>query len=186
MTALGLRLETAGVELVTLGPQHVEQLAALRVANAEDIRITSATRQPYQPGLGDVLRSLQHRIESAGGELYPFVILNEGVIVGDLNLTQVIRGPEESANIGLLVDRDRRGQGIATTAIALACRLAFEELALHRLQAGIQPTNLASQKAFVRNDFERIGLARGYLFVNGVWRDHLLFQKLAPLDSDAR
>ncbi len=170
----------AGVELVTLGHQHVEQLAALRVANAADIRSTSATRQPYESVLDDVLRSLRYRIETAGTELYPFVILHGGVVAGDLNLTQVIRGPEESANVGLLVDRDRRGQGVATTAVALACRLAFEELALHRLQAGILPTNLASQKAFIRNGFERIGLARGYLFVDGAWRDHLLFQKLAP------
>ncbi|HEX3618046.1 MAG TPA: GNAT family protein [Solirubrobacteraceae bacterium] len=170
----------AGVELVTLGHQHVEQLAALRVANAEDIRVTSATRQPYEFGRDDVVRSLQYRIETAGAELYAFVILRDGIIVGDLNLTQVIRGAEESANVGLLVDAGCRGQGIATTAIALACRIAFEELSLHRLEAGIQPANLASQKAFIRNDFERIGLARGFLFVNGAWRDHLLFQKLAP------
>jgi ribosomal-protein-alanine N-acetyltransferase len=170
----------AGVELVTLGHQHVEQLAALRVANAEDIRVTSATRQPYEFGLDDVVRSLQYRIATASAELYAFVIRRDGIIVGDLNLTQVIRGAEESANVGLLVDAGCRGQGIATTAIALACRIAFEELTLHRLEAGIQPANLASQKAFIRNDFERIGLARGFLLVNGAWRDHLLFQKLAP------
>ena len=170
----------AGVELVTLSHDHIDELAAVRVANAEDIRASAASRQPYEFTLDDVARTLRYRIESAPAELYPFVIMREGQIVGDLNLSQVVRGPEESANVGLLVDRGARGQGIATTAIALACRLAFEELALHRLQAGIQPANLASQKAFVRNGFERIGLARRYLFVAGEWRDHLLFQKLAP------
>jgi [ribosomal protein S5]-alanine N-acetyltransferase len=175
-----LRLGKDGVELVTLDDRHVAALASLRIANSEDIRATSATRQPYEFGYDDVVRSLQYRIASADSELYPFVIVRDGAVVGDLNLTQVIRGPEESANVGLLVDHGQRGQGIATVAIALACRLAFEELGLHRLQAGIQPGNLASQKAFIRNEFERIGLARGYLCVNGTWRDHLLFQKLAP------
>jgi hypothetical protein len=155
-----LKLGMDGVELLTLGHQHVEELAQLRVANADDIRVTSATRQPYEFGFDDVLRSLQYRIETYGSELYPFVIVRDGA--------------------GVLVDRGARGQGVATTAIALACRLAFEGLMLHRLQAGIQPANLASQKAFIRNDFEEIGLARGFLFVNGAWRDHLLFQKLAP------
>lgn len=169
-----------GVELATLAHSHVDQLAALRIANADDIRISSASRQPVEFTFDDAARTLQYRIELASQELYPFVICREGAVVGDLNLTQVIRGPEESATVGLLVDRELRGQGIATTAIALACRLAFDELALHRLQAGIQPANLASQKAFVRNGFERIGLARGFLFVDGAWRDHLLFQKLAP------
>jgi ribosomal-protein-alanine N-acetyltransferase len=169
-----------GVELRTLGQQHVEELARVRVANAEDIRVTSATRQPYEFGFDDVVRSLQYRIETSGAELYSFVIVRDGAVIGDLNLTQVIRGPEESANVGVLVDRGARGQGVATTAIALACRLAFQELMLHRLQAGIQPANVASQRAFVRNDFEQIGLARAFLFVNGAWRDHLLFQRLSP------
>jgi [ribosomal protein S5]-alanine N-acetyltransferase len=169
-----------GVELLTLAHRHVAELAALRVANADDIRHTAATRQPYELSFDDVTRSLQYRIETARLELYPFVIMRDGRVVGDLNLTQVIRGAEDSANVGLLVDGAVRNQGIASTAIALACRLAFEELALHRLQAGIQPTNLASQRAFIRNDFERIGLAKAFLFVDGAWRDHLLFQKLAP------
>ena len=180
MSEPSLSLRMDGVELITLAQQHVAELATLRVANAEDIRRTAATRQPYELSFDDVARSLQYRIEAAGTELYPFVIMRDGRVVGDLNLTQVIRGAEDSANVGLLVDGAVRNQGIASTAIALACRLAFEELALHRLQAGIQPTNLASQRAFIRNDFEQIGLARGYLFVDGAWRDHLLFQKLAP------
>ncbi len=169
-----------GVELVSLAHDHVERLARVRVANADDIRTSSATRQPYETGFDDVVRGLQWRIEVAGQDLHPFVICCEGEIVGDLNLSQVVRGAQESANVGLLVDQARRGQGIATRAIALACRLAFEELELHRLQAGIQPSNVASQKAFIRNAFEPIGLARGLLFVDGAWRDHLLFQRLAP------
>lgn len=169
-----------GVELVTLAHAHVEDLARLRIANAEDIRISSATREHYEFALDNVVRSLQYRIETSPQDLHPFVICRAGAVVGDLNLSQITRGPEESANIGLLVGREIRGQGVATTAVALACRLAFDDLALHRLQAGIQPANLASQKAFIRNGFERIGLARGFLFVNGAWRDHLLFQKLAP------
>jgi [ribosomal protein S5]-alanine N-acetyltransferase len=169
-----------GVELVTLAPEHVDRLAALRVANAQDIRVSSARRTAAVFTVNDVARSLDHRIDEGAVDLHPFVILKDHVIVGDLNLSQIVRGPEESANVGVLVDRVVRGQGIASTAIALACRLAFGQLALHRLQAGIQPTNVGSQKAFLRNGFEQIGLAKGYLFVDGAWRDHLLFQKLTP------
>ncbi len=174
-----LRLEQDGVELVTLAPDHVDRLAAVRVANAHDIRVSSARRTTVAFTINDVARSLEHRIDEAASDLHPFVIIKHGVVVGDLNLSQIVRGPEESANVGVLVDRPMRGQRIASTAISLACRLAFGELALHRLQAGIQPGNVGSQKAFLRNGFEQIGLARGYLFVDGSWRDHLLFQKLA-------
>jgi [ribosomal protein S5]-alanine N-acetyltransferase len=175
-----LKLETDGVALVTLAPEHVDRLAAVRVANAQDIRVSSARRTAAIFTANDVARSLDHRIDEAAADLHPFVIVKHGIIVGDLNLSQIVRGPEESANVGVLVDRAVRGQGIASTAIALACRLAFSsELALHRLQAGIQPANVASQKAFLRNGFEQIGLAKGYLFVDGAWRDHMLYQKLA-------
>jgi [ribosomal protein S5]-alanine N-acetyltransferase len=168
-----------GVALVTLAPEHVDRLAAVRVANAQDIRVSSARRTAAIFTANDVARSLEHRIDEAAADLHPFVIIKDGIVVGDLNLSQIVRGPEESANVGVLVDRAVRGQGIASAAIALACRLAFGELALHRLQAGIQPANVASQKAFLRNGFEQIGLAKGYLFVDGAWRDHVLYQKLA-------
>lgn len=174
-----LRLEKDGVELVTLASEHVDRLAAVRVANAQDIRVSSARTTAAIFTVNDVARSLDYRIDEAAPDLHPFVIVKNGVIVGDLNLSQIVRGPEESANVGVLVDRAVRGQGIASAAIALACRLAFGELALHRLQAGIQPSNVGSQKAFLRNGFEQIGLARGYLFVDGAWRDHMLYQKLA-------
>ncbi len=175
-----LRLGADGVELITLGSEHVEALADLRVANRDDIRLSSATRRAYAFSRDDVKRSLSHRVADASPGLHPFVIVVDDVLVGDLNLTQIVRGPAESANVGLLVDRAVRRRGIATAAIGLACRLAFGEMALHRLQAGVQPANLASQTAFLRNGFEQIGLARGLLFVDGQWRDHLLFQKLAP------
>jgi ribosomal-protein-alanine N-acetyltransferase len=168
-----------GVALETLAPQHVDRLAAVRVANAQDIRVSSARRTAAIFTANDVARSLEHRIDEAAADLHPFVIVKDGIVVGDLNLSQIVRGPEESANVGVLVDRAVRGQGIASAAIALACRLAFGELALHRLQAGVQPANVASQKAFLRNGFEQIGLAKGYLFVDGAWRDHVLYQKLA-------
>jgi hypothetical protein len=100
-----------GVELVSLAHNRVERLARQRVANADDIRASSATRQPHELGFDDVVRSLQYRIEAATPELHPFVICRAGDVVGDLNLTQVIRGAEESANVGLLVDRELRGQG---------------------------------------------------------------------------
>lgn len=169
-----------GVALATLEHRHVAELAQLRARNAEDIRISSAGRGVPGFTVADIERSLSHRIEHDSPEVHPFVVMAEGSVVGDLNLSQIIRGPEESANVGVLIDRERRGKGLAKAAIAVACRLAFEDLALHRLHVGIQPDNIASQRAFLHNGFEEIGLARGYLFVNGAWRDHVLMQKLAP------
>jgi ribosomal-protein-alanine N-acetyltransferase len=59
-------------------------------------------------------------------------------------------------------------------------RLAFAELSLHRIEAGVIPTNIASQRVLEHNNFERIGLAHAYLRIAGSWQDHLLYQLLTP------
>ena len=57
--------------------------------------------------------------------------------------------------------------------------VAFGELALHRLEAGTLLDNIGSQRVLEKNGFERIGIARRYLFIGGDWRDHVLFQRVA-------
>jgi [ribosomal protein S5]-alanine N-acetyltransferase len=66
---------------------------------------------------------------------------------------------------------------LATLAVGEAVEIAFRELGLHRLQAGTLVDNIASQRVLEKNHFERIGLARRYLFIAGEWRDHFLYQR---------
>ncbi len=49
---------------------------------------------------------------------------------------------------------------------------------LHRLQAGVRPENRRSLAVLARLGFRQIGLAQRYLFIDGDWRDHLLFELL--------
>jgi ribosomal-protein-alanine N-acetyltransferase len=58
------------------------------------------------------------------------------------------------------------------------CRWAFGPGGLHRLEAGTMLDNVASQRVLEKNGFERIGIAREYLHIDGDWRDHVLFQKV--------
>jgi ribosomal-protein-alanine N-acetyltransferase len=89
------------------------------------------------------------------------------------------RGAFQSANVGYWVDAARRRRGLATAAVAEIARHAFQELGLHRLEAGTLVDNSASQRVLEKNGFTRIGIARGYLHVGGEWRDHVLFERLA-------
>ena len=57
--------------------------------------------------------------------------------------------------------------------------IAFGELGLHRVQAGTQPENLASQRVLIKNSFRQYGYAPEYLKLAGEWRDELLCQRLA-------
>jgi len=71
-----------------------------------------------------------------------------------------------------------------TRALAGAVRFAFDELKLHRVEAACMPNNLASIRVLERNGFQREGLARRYLKINGVWQDHLLYATLADDPRD--
>ena len=57
-------------------------------------------------------------------------------------------------------------------AIALALQRAFRELALHRVEANIQPDNTRSIALVRRFGFRREGFSPSYLKLGGRWRDH--------------
>lgn len=130
---------------------------------------------------------ISHRLAEYGaGRMVPFVIVDDDVdgapVVGELTLSDIVRGAFQNAHIGYWLAETATGKGLATRAVADALRHAFGELGLHRVQAATLLTNQASQAVLARNGFEQIGLAPRYLQINGAWRDHLLFQRLA---SDA-
>lgn len=56
--------------------------------------------------------------------------------------------------------------------LRLVVRFAFTELGLHRLEANIQPANVASLNLVKRLGFRREGYSPGFQRVNGVWQDH--------------
>lgn len=108
------------------------------------------------------------------------VILDEARIIGGVTLTNVVRGPFQSCNLGYWVSSADNGRGHASAAVAEITELAFSKLGLHRIEAGTLLNNIASQRVLERNGFERFGLARRYLQIAGHWQDHVLFQKIAP------
>jgi ribosomal-protein-alanine N-acetyltransferase len=99
------------------------------------------------------------------------------VLAGIVELSNIARGPFQSASLGYWVDEARRGRGLATRAVAAIVELAFHDLDLHRLEAATLVDNHASQRVLERNRFHQIGLAPRYLQIAGAWRDHVLFQR---------
>jgi ribosomal-protein-alanine N-acetyltransferase len=159
-----------------LAPDDAEELAALYAANR-------AFLAPYDPVRADAFYTPEgQRVRIAeqgdGGDLR-FAILDGGAIAGTISLANIVRGAFRSATTGYWIDRARNGRGLATGAVGELVRIAFEEVGLHRVEAGTLVDNVASQRVLEKNDFERIGIARRYLLIAGEWRDHVLFQRVA-------
>jgi len=65
-------------------------------------------------------------------------------IVGSINLSQIFLGGFRNAYLGYFIGAPYAGRGYMTEAIGLMLRHAFTHLKLHRLEANIQPGNVAS------------------------------------------
>jgi ribosomal-protein-alanine N-acetyltransferase len=115
------------------------------------------------------------------GLVVPHVILDEtGRAVGRITLTGIVRGPFQSGSLGYWVSADSNGRGLATAAVRRMKQVAFEELGLHRIEAGILQHNKGSQRVLERNGFVRFGVAPAYLNIAGEWQDHAIYQVLNP------
>jgi [ribosomal protein S5]-alanine N-acetyltransferase len=96
----------------------------------------------------------------------------DGAIVGVVNVSEIVRAALQSAYLGYYAFRPHTGQGFMTDGLALVLRHAFRRLGLHRLEANIQPENLASRRLVRRLGFRKEGFSPRYLKIAGRWRDH--------------
>jgi ribosomal-protein-alanine N-acetyltransferase len=101
-------------------------------------------------------------------------------VIGECNLTNIIRGPFQSCFLGYGLDRTVVGQGLMQEAARAVVAFAFHDLRLHRVAASYLPVNERSGRVLRALGFTVDGYARDYLFLDGAWRDHILTSLTNP------
>jgi [ribosomal protein S5]-alanine N-acetyltransferase len=96
-------------------------------------------------------------------------------LVGGITLSNVRRGVAQAVSLGYWIGARYAGQGLMTDAVQAVVPFVFDRLRLHRIEAACLPNNAASVRVLEKVGFQREGLARKYLCINGVWQDHVLF-----------
>ncbi len=104
--------------------------------------------------------------------------LSDNALMGGVTLSNVRRGVAQAASMGYWIGERFARQGFMTEAVSAVVEFAFEELALHRVEAACLPHNDASRSLLLKVGFRQEGYARQYLRINGKWQDHLLFEML--------
>ncbi|MEM1420751.1 MAG: GNAT family protein [Pseudomonadota bacterium] len=129
-------------------------------------------------------RSFRQRVrwaqrEIAAGRAYPFLVFRseDHALVGGLVLENVRRGAAMSGALGYWLGKQHTGQGYMTEALQAVVTFAFDDLGLSRLEAACLPENEPSQALLKRCGFHDERLARKYLEIAGVWRDHLIYER---------
>jgi [ribosomal protein S5]-alanine N-acetyltransferase len=108
---------------------------------------------------------------------YGFLIFErqEGRLAGGITLSNVRRGVAQMGTVGYWIGARHARRGLTSEATALLLDFAFGQLGLHRVEAACLPHNGASIGLLNKVGFRHEGLARGYLRIDGAWRDHLLY-----------
>ncbi len=111
---------------------------------------------------------------------YAFLIFrnDDNAMVGGLTLANIRRGVAQAGSIGYWIGAPFAKKGYMTAAVRALIPYCFTALRLHRLEAACIPNNTASIRLLEKTGFKHEGYARGYLCINGVWQDHLLYGRI--------
>ena len=106
---------------------------------------------------------------------------DDTAIIGGASVYDIEPGPRR-ASIGYWVAAPARRRGVATHAVRLLARWAFDELGIVRLQITCGPDNLGSQRVAERAGFMRELTMRSHFRFKGGRRDTVVFS-LLPGDA---
>lgn len=164
--------------VVRLRPWEGRDLACIQAA-AADPRIPSGTTVPpiYSEAEGVAFIERQWGRQSDGEGLS--LAIEEQATSTAVGLIALLFRPQALvAGVGYWVIPDARGNRIASRAVALLSRWALHQTSIRRLEAFVDPENLASIRALESSGFQREGLLRSYL--NGT--QDVLIYSILPSD----
>ncbi|WP_228375112.1 GNAT family N-acetyltransferase [Demequina iriomotensis] len=171
-------LASDGVLLRALRPRDEAEWMDLRARNRDWLRPWEATLPPEGRASDMSFRAFTRLERRQRRELtaLPFALVVDGALVGRVAVAGIQWGAQRSASLGYWIDQHHAGRGIVTRGAALAATYAFG-VGLHRLEIAIRPENGASRRVAEKLGFTEEGLRRSYLYIDGGWRDHVIFAR---------
>ncbi len=101
-------------------------------------------------------------------------------VIGRVSFFNIARGGMMLSQLGYHLDEDYTGCGYMTEAVTESCRMMFDILNLHRIEAFILPENTPSLNLIQRCGFTYEGTRHSYMNINGRFRDHETFYLIRP------
>ncbi len=155
--------------------------SADRDAFLEMVRESRELHRPwtYPPERPDQFDDLVSRTVRDDFACLVTTLIEGGDIVGVFTVSQIVRGYFQSAYLGYYASARHAGKGLMAESMLLVLDHAFGPLALHRLEANIQPGNAPSVALARSAGFRLEGYSPRYLLIGGRWRDHERYAILA-------
>jgi ribosomal-protein-alanine N-acetyltransferase len=161
-------------------PRRSDQRAFIAQAKQSRTLHRGWVQAPETPGAFAAYVERYNAAPATARHLGLLVLRNDDdALAGVINFSEIVRGAFHSAYVGYYAFAELAGDGYMTEGFALALDFAFRRLALHRVEANVQPANRRSIALVSRLGFEREGYSRRYVKISGRWRDHVRFAMLA-------
>ena len=178
-----LQYETQRLILKVLGPDYSNDVLRFYLRDRELFEQYEADRSPnfYTEAHQRTILQLEYGLTLKLAQVRFYVFLKEAPekIIGTVCLYDISCGSSR-AEIGYKFSSAYHHKGYAIEAVEKLIDIAFSELNLHRLCAHVQEENIPSIRLLVGLGFEKEGICRDYLCLNGTWTDHLQYSLIVP------
>lgn len=178
------RMRAEGPRVVVRSLVHEDAGELLRYfdENEQHFAPWEPTRDPEFFTLDHWRRALaRHEVDREAGtgtRLCVVTPADPSRIVGLVQVRNVTGAPLFGCVIGYSIDHREQGKGLMTESVGVVVRWLFDELGLHRVEAGYSVQNTRSARVLEKLGFEREGTQRAYLFLDGAWQDHVSTSKV--------
>lgn len=175
------RIEIAGerIHLSILTPMDGKDVFDYCMRNKEHLQDFEPNREEeyYTIDLQKKYLTSSYR-EYLNGKEVNFGIYLKDKLIGRIRIVNIFLGVIRNCTIGYSIDFNEQGKGYMKEALNLASDYAKNILDLHRIEASTLIGNVASQAVLKSCGFEELGINKKYIYINGEWKDHIMFYKI--------
>ncbi|MPQ29882.1 N-acetyltransferase [Clostridium estertheticum] len=174
-----LDIKGRNISIRALTPGDAQEVLGFHLRNRKYLSCFEPVRDETFYTLENQKRTLTEGYKQfLNGSGVNFGIYKAKKLIGKIRISNIVIGVFKNAFIGYSMDEEEQNKGYMKEAVKLAVTYAFEELELHRVEASTLINNEKSQRVLKNCGFKELGISEKYLYINGEWRDHMVFYKV--------
>lgn len=171
-----IEIKGSNIEVKNLTPDNAQEMLDYYIRNFNHLKEFEPQKDrsfyTYEVQHSILMESYKQLIDGTGIDLG---IFKDNKIIGKIRISNIVYGVFRNAFIGYSIDEKEQGKGYMKEAVKLVLKYAFSELELHRIEATAMVENMKSQRVLRSCGFKELGISEKYLFINGEWKDHVVF-----------
>lgn len=179
---MNIEIKGERITLKLLGPEDAQIMSEYYRRNEEHLKHVEPTREISFYNIKTQKKILEESYRQCiRGTSLDMGIFKSDTLIGKIKLSNIVYGVFKSAFVGYSIDESYQGKGYMSEALRLICSYAFETMGLHRIEASTLLDNEKSKRVLKACGFEKLGINKSYLYIDGEWKDHVSFYKINNL-----